>query len=238
MHTATTHFDHVDRLDWASLGAQLDMEGYCLIPGALSAAQARELARLARPGGMLRAAPLPDGVPGSGTQYGFGDDLPAPLAAWRDALYPALAVIANRWQQRLGLADRFPPTFAAFHQRNRQAGQHRPQSHLSRLGTDDYLALHQRVDGTQVFPLQVVGLLSAPGQDFQGGEFVMTEQRPRMQSRPMVLPLRLGDLAIIGTAERPFRGASGDYRVNLRHAISRVRAGERIGLELSFHDAP
>jgi hypothetical protein len=109
-----------------------------------------------------------------------------------------------------------------------------PQSHLNRLRVDDYLALHQRHDGEHVFPLQIVGLLTEPGSDFQGGEFVMTEQRPRMQSRPMVLPLKLGDAAIISTAQRPFKGTKGFYRVNLKHAISRVRGGERIGVELSM----
>ena len=113
----------------------------------------------------------------------------------------------------------------------------RALSHLSRLCVGDYVALHQRNDGDQVFPLQVVALLSEPGTDFEGGEFVMTEQRPRMQSRPMVLPLGLGDAAIITTSLRPFKGAKGHYRVNLKHAISRVRKGRRIGMALTFHDA-
>ena len=124
-----------------------------------------------------------------------------------------------------------------FLHRNREAGQVRPQSHLSRLGVDDYVALHQRSDGEFVFPFQVVALLSEPGTDFRGGEFVMTELRPRMQSRPMVLPLKLGDAAIISTSVRPCRGANGYHRANLKHAISRVHRGERVGVELSFHDA-
>ena len=175
---------------------------------------------------------------GRGELLYLGARLPAPLAQWRTALYRRLAVIANRWNEDLGVEDRFPAQLEDFLQRNRSAGQMRAQSHLSRLGAEDHVALHQCNDGAQVFPLQIVAVLSEPGADFQGGEFVMTEQRPRMQSRPMVLPLRLGDLAVIATAERPFKGAKGYYRVNLKHAVSRVRQGERIGLELSLHDAP
>jgi uncharacterized protein len=132
---------------------------------------------------------------------------------------------------------RYPPTLAEFIERNRQAGQRRGQSHLSRLGVDDHVLLHQRNEGEQVFPLQLVALLSEPGADFEGGEFVTTEQRPRLQTRPTVLPLQWGDAALIATDERPVQGSRGPYRVKLRHAIGRVRRGERIGLELSFHDA-
>ena len=138
----------------------------------------------------------------------------------------------------MGVDHRYPAELEDFLRRNQKAGQTRAQSHMSRLGVEDHVSLHQRNDGEQVFPMQIVAVLSEPGAEFQGGEFVMTEQRPRMQSRPSVLPLKLGDAAIIATAERPFKGTKGYYRVNLKHAISRVRKGERIGLELSFHDAP
>ena len=164
--------------------------------------------------------------------------MPAPLDAWRTAFYGHLAAIANRWNDTLGMDDRYPATLGDFLRRNRKAGQTRGQSYLSRLGVEDHVPLHQRNAGEEVFPLQLVALLSEPGTDFQGGEFVMTEQRPRTQSRPMVLPLGLGDAALIATAQRPFKGSKGHYRVNLKHAIGRVRQGERIGLELSFHDAP
>ena len=135
------------------------------------------------------------------------------------------------------MSECYPDTLDAFLVQNRQARQVRPQSSLSRLREGDYQPLHQRSDGRRVFPLQLAALLSEPDKDFSGGEFVMTEQRPRMQSRPIVLPLRKGDLAIITVAQRPHKGTKGYYRVNLRHAISRVRSGERIGLDLVLHDA-
>src|SRR5690606_33721505 len=158
--------------------------------------------------------------------------------AWRTVFYRHLAPIANRWQESLGADYRYPDRLEAFLQRNREAGQAQPLSRLDRLVQGDYLALHQCTDGAHVFPLQLVLLLSEPGEAFTGGEFVMTEQRPRMQSRPMVVPLGIGDAAVIATAGRPVRGGRTCYRVNLRHAISRVHHGERIGVELSFHDSP
>ena len=227
----------LDRLDWADIGAQLDAEGFCLLPGLLGADAARSLARQATASALHRAA-LEASDLGRGELFYFGANTPALLEAWRTALYRRLVAVANRWNETLGAAHRYPAGLEEFLWHNRQAGQTRAQSHLSRLGAEGHMALHQRSDGDQVFPLQVVALLSEPGVHFQGGEFVMTEQRPRMQSRPMVLPLQLGDAAIIATAQRPFKGSNGYYRVNTKHAISRVRQGERIGLELSFHDAP
>lgn len=226
----------IDSLDWAGIGAQLDVEGYALLPGLLDAAQAGSLAQRMQKVGNTALRHAAD-LGGADLLY-LDADLPAPLDAWRTALYGHLAVIANRWNKTLGIGDRYPATLENYLRRNQKAGQTREQSHLSRLGMGDHIPLHQRNDGEQVFPLQIVALLSKPGTDFQGGEFVMTEQRPRMQSRPLVLPLQLGDVAIIATAERPFKGAKGHYRVNLKHAISRVRKGVRIGLELSFHGAP
>lgn len=227
----------IDGLDWQGIAEQLDAEGYALLPGLIASDRAQDLARQADVLGPLRRVPLTAGDMGRGELFYFDEALPEPWRAGREAFYRGLAAIANRWRERMDSGYRFPAELEDFLQRNRQAGQLRPQSHLNRLGAQDYLALHQRSDGEHVFPLQVVALLSEPGKDFQGGEFVMTEQRPRMQSRPMVLPLKLGDAAIIGTAERPFEGSSGYYRVNLKHAVSRVRQGERIGMELSFHHA-
>jgi hypothetical protein len=175
---------------------------------------------------------------GHGELLTFGADMPESLAQWRTALYRRLAVVANHWNQTLGIEHRYPAELENFLRLNRKAGQTRAQSHMTRLRIEDHMTLHQCNDGEQVFPFQIVAVLSEPGTEFQGGEFVMTEQRPRMQSRPMVLPLELGDMAVIATAQRPAKGANGYYRVNLKHAISRVREGERIGLELSFHDAP
>ncbi|MGE8046837.1 2OG-Fe(II) oxygenase [Pseudomonas monteilii] len=227
----------LDRLDWAGIGVQLDAEGYAVLPGLLGAGEVRSLAQQATSSGVSREF-LEPGALGRGELLYFGAGVPAMLEQWRTALYRRLVVIANRWNEPLGVDYRYPAELGDFLQRNHKAGQTRGQSHLCRLGMEDYVSLHQRNDGEHVFPLQVVALLSEPGADFQGGEFVMTEQRPRMQSRPLVVPLKLGDAAIIATAGRPFKGAKGYYRVNLKHAISRVRQGERIGLELSFHDAP
>ncbi|WP_035880821.1 2OG-Fe(II) oxygenase [Cupriavidus metallidurans] len=233
-----TAFDAtLDRLNWVDIGLQLDAEGYAVLPGLLDANAACDLARLTSASGAERVALASSGL-GRGELLVFGSDLPAPLEQWRTALYRRLVIVANRWNETLGVDHRYPAELEDFSRRNRKTGQTRGQSHLSRLGVDDHVLLHQRNEGEQVFPMQVVAVLSEPGVDFQGGEFVMTEQRPRMQSRPAVLPLRIGDAAVIATAERPFKGTKGYYRVNLKHAISRVRKGERIGLELSFHDAP
>lgn len=226
----------LDRLNWADIGMQLDAEGYAVLPGLLGADVARSLAQQATASGAHRVT-LESGDLGRGELFYFGAGMPAPLEQWRTALYRRLVAIANRWNEILGVAHRYPAELEDFLQHNQKTGQTRAQSHLSRLGLEDHVSLHQRNDGEQVFPMQIVAVLSEPGTDFQGGEFVMTERRPRMQSRPMVLPLELGDAAIITTAERPFKGTEGYYRVNLKHAISRVRKGERIGLELSFHHA-
>lgn len=226
----------LDRLNWTDIGLQLDAEGYAVLPGLLGADVARGVARQATASGTRRVT-LESGDLGRGELFYFGAGMPAPLEQWRTAFYHCLVAIANRWNETLGVAHRYPAELEDFLRRNQKAGQTRAQSHLSRLGVEDHVALHQRNDGEQVFPLQIVAVLSEPGADFQGGEFVMAEQRPRMQSRPTVLPLKLGDMAVITTAERPFKGTKGYYRVNLKHAVSRVRQGERIGLELLFHDA-
>lgn len=233
----TSHHVTIDGLDWVDIGAQLDAEGFCLLPGLLGADEAGTLARRIPAKQVGEGGPLHAADQGSAEVLYLGADLPAPLDGWRTAFYGHLAMIANRWNETLGIDDRYPAKLDDFLRCNQKAGQTRGQSYLSRLGTGDHVPLHQRKDGEQVFPMQIVALLSRPGADFQGGEFVMTEQRPRMQSRPMVLPLKLGDAAIITTAERPFRGTKGHYRVNIKHAISRVRKGERAGLELSFHEA-
>jgi hypothetical protein len=228
----------IERLDWARIAAQLDLEGHALLPGLLNPGSVRNLVRRIASPPALRCVSLASSGLGSGELFYFDEPLPAPLTDWRTGFYHHLAPLANLWNERLNTGYRYPATLDEFLRRNRQAGQGRIPSHLNRLGEADYLALHQRNEGRHVFPLQVVALLAAPGRDFEGGEFVLTEQRPRMQSRPMVLPLKRGDAAIIGTAQRPFKGGRGYYRVNLRHAISRVRGGSRIGLELSFHDTP
>lgn len=229
----------IDHLNWTDIAKQLDIEGYALLPGLLDWEQAQKLAGLVNVDTpALRRVSLASSDLGRGGLFYLGEQLPAPLQAWRTGFYRHLATIANRWKETMNDAYRYPAELDAFLQRNRKAGQAGTLSHLSRLNVADYLALHQRSEGEHVFPLQIVALLTEPGPDFEGGEFVMTEQRPRMQSRPMVLPLKFGDAAIISTAQRPFKGSKGHYRVNLKHAISRVRHGTRVGLELSFHDAP
>jgi hypothetical protein len=227
----------IARLDWAGIAAQLDTEGYAVLPGLLGGEAARDLAHQTDTVSGAERVPLASSDLGRGELIYFGAGLPALLDGLRTAFYRHLAVIANRWSEILNCSNRYPTDLGEFLRRNRKAGQVRALSHVNRLGMEDYVALHQRNGDEQVFPLQVVALLSAPGTDFLGGEFVMTEQRPRMQSRPMVLPLKLGDAAIITTSERPFKGTKGYYRVNLKHAISRVRRGQRIGIELAFHDA-
>ena len=224
--------------DWCAVRQQLDAEGHALLPALFDAAQTQCCVRLAEEGMGLQRVALASEALGRGDLLYFGTDLPAPLSAWRATLYRRLVPIADAWNERLGIDHRYPAALDRFTEHNHRAGQRRAQSHLVRLREHDYLALHQRNSGEQVFPLQVVALLSVPGQDFTGGEFVMTEQRPRMQSRPIVLSMKCGDVAIIATGHRPVVGASGHYRVNLKHAISRVRGGERLGLALSFHDAP
>jgi hypothetical protein len=228
----------IDGLDWTGIAAQLSAEGYALVPGLLGPDAARRLARETPTTEAGHRLPQASNGPWrGGLHYSFDACLSPPWGVWRTAFYCHLATIANRWNEILGISDRYPAELDDFLQRNRQAGQFQPQSHVSRLGVEDYVALHQRSDGEYVFPFQVVALLSEPGTDFRGGEFVMTEQRPRTQSRPIVLPLKLGDAAIISTSVRPFQGTKGYYRVNLKHAVSRVHRGERVGVELSFHNA-
>ena len=223
----------LERWDWQAITSQLDSEGYALLPGLLASMRS-----LTQNAATQRQESLASEVLGRGQLCYYDADLPAPLDALRQALYPHLAGIANRWNERLRTAERYPLNWQAFLKQNQVAQQTQALSHWSQLGEGDYLALHQRANGALVFPLQLVGLLSRPGQDFHGGEFVMTEQRPRMQSRPMVLPLQCTDAALICTAQRPVHGSNGEYRVNTKHAISRVRSGIRIGLELSFHHGP
>ncbi len=178
-------------------------------------------------------------------QHGFGRGeykylsypLPPRLAELRAALYPPLAEIANGWNEALKSGTRFPPTHAGFLKRCHEAGQTRPTPLLLRYGEGDYNCLHQDLYGEHVFPLQVVFLLSRPDADFTGGEFVLTEQRPRMQSRAEVVPLAQGDAVIFAVNERPVRGTKGYYRVKMRHAVSTLRHGSRFTLGIIFHDA-
>ena len=163
--------------------------------------------------------------------------LPEIVAGLRTALYPGLSGIANRWNETLGIDLRYPADHAAFLERCHRAGQTKPTPLVLQYGAGDYNCLHQDLYGEHVFPLQITILLSVPGQDFTGGEFVLTEQRPRMQSRAEIVPLGQGDAVIFPVRHRPVQGTRGPYRVNLRHGVSRVRAGHRHTLGIIFHDA-
>lgn len=174
---------------------------------------------------------------GRGEYQYYAYPLPAELARWREALYAVLAPIANVWHERLGAAARFPASHAGFIARCHAAGQTRPTPLLLRYERGDHNCLHQDLYGEHVFPLQAVMLLSRPGVEFEGGELVLTEQRPRMQSRVTVLPLDQGDLVVFAVNHRPVRGTRGDYRVVMRHGVSTLRAGERFTLGIPMHDA-
>jgi hypothetical protein len=174
---------------------------------------------------------------GKGEYKYFSYPLPRLVAELRTALYPPLAKIANDWMEKIKSDLRYPATHAAFLKRCHDACQTRPTPLLLRYGEGDYNCLHQDLYGEHVFPLQVVFLLSEPDRDFEGGEFVLTEQRPRMQSRAEVVPLRQGDAAVFAVNERPVQGSKGIYRVKIRHGVSRLRLGHRHTLGIIFHDA-
>ncbi|HEX5683212.1 MAG TPA: 2OG-Fe(II) oxygenase [Ideonella sp.] len=231
--------DRIEAIDPHDLAAQLDAHGWARIEGLLARTECEALARLypsSEPVFRSRVVMGRHGF-GRGEYKYFAYPLPELIATMREAFYAKLAPIANRWHEALGLTERFPPGHEAFIARCHAAGQRRPTPLLLQYGSDDYNCLHQDLYGDLVFPLQVVLLLSRPGVDFEGGEFVMTEQRPRMQSRPMVLPLRQGDAAVIAVSQRPVQGTRGVYRVNLRHGVSALRTGHRHTAGLVFHDA-
>lgn len=227
-----------EALDLPAITTRLDADGHVVLPGLLSPDGVDRLREQVIGAAAARESP-PCGHDDDGARPApWHVDLPASLAGWTAGMYRRLVALADRWNTRMGLDDRFPATLDAFREAGRRAGQTRPLSRLHILETSQRVALHRQDEGTHVFPLQLIALLSRPGAEFTGGEVVVTEQRPRMQSRPSVLPLGIGDVAIIATGIRPCRGSRGDYRVIHRHAISRVRDGRRIGLVISFHDAP
>jgi uncharacterized protein len=174
---------------------------------------------------------------GRGEYKYFDYPLPAVIAALREAVYPPLAEIANRWNEAMNIATRFPRAHGAYLAECHAAGQTRPTPLLLQYGEGDYNCLHQDIYGEHVFPLQIAFLLSRPGDDFTGGEFVLTEQRPRMQSRAEVVPLEQGGGVIFPVHHRPVRGARGVYRVTMRHGVSRLRSGRRHTAGIIFHDA-
>ena len=228
----------VAAIDWERVRADLDAAGFAVLPGLLADAECDALAAAYGPGEMFRSHVVM-------ARHGFGRGeyryysypLPPLVQGLRSAFYPRLAPIANRWNERMGLATRYTDDHAAWLDQCHAAGQTRPTPLLLQYGEGDYNCLHQDLYGDLAFPLQLAVLLSAPGADFTGGEFVMTEQRPRMQTRVEVVPLGKGDGVVFAVNERPSKGVRGDYRVKLRHGVSRLRSGHRHTLGIIFHDA-
>jgi hypothetical protein len=224
--------------DWAAINAAADADGFAIMTGLLDAEACAAIARFYPEGNRFRShINMARHGFGRGEYKYFAYPLPDAVAALRTALYPPLASIANRWNETLGEESRFPPRHADFLKRCHDAGQTRPTPLLLKYVVGDHNCLHQDLYGEHVFPLQVTLLLSEPGEHFVGGEFVLTEQRPRMQSRASVVPLRRGDAVVFAVHHRPVRGARGSYRVNLRHGVSTVRSGNRYTLGIIFHDA-
>jgi uncharacterized protein len=230
--------ERIASLDWSSVADALDAHG-CAVTGPVLAPD--DCASLAS--AYDQDAPFRSRIVmarhgfGRGEYKYFAYPLPDLVAALRAALYPPLAAIANRWNEQMGIATRYPDAHDAFLRRCHKAGQTKPTPLLLQYGAGDYNCLHQDLYGEHVFPLQVAFLLSAPGAAFTGGEFVLTEQRPRMQSRAEVVPLRQGEGVIFPVHHRPVRGTRGTYRVNMRHGVSRLHTGHRHTLGVIFHDA-
>ena len=225
-------------IDWDDVGAQLDDAGCAVMPGLLDARHcARFIAAYDEPQRFRSRVVMERHGFGRGEYQYFGYPLPEPLSALRATLYPPLARIANRWQAALGLDARFPGEHADFLAQCHAAGQLRPTPLLLRYRAGDYNCLHQDLYGEHVFPLQVAILLARPGHDFTGGELVLTEQRPRMQSRVEVVTLGQGDGVVFAVNQRPVNGTRGAYRVSMRHGVSRLRSGTRHTLGIIFHDA-
>ena len=230
--------ERVAALDWRRIAQDLDDSGNALIPQLLDASDCRAVASWYGEDARFRSrVVMASHGFGRGEYKYFSYPLPQLVDSLRAALYPQLAPIANRWNETLRVALRYPPTLTRFLAACHEAGQTRPTPLLLQYGVGDYNCLHQDLYGEWVFPLQVTILLSQPGEDFTGGEFVLTEQRPRMQSRPEVVPLRRGDAVIFAVHHRPVSGTRGVYRVNLRHGVSRLRSGHRHTLGVIFHDA-
>lgn len=228
----------LDMLDWPQILAALDAQGHALLAGLLDPTSCRAMAAL-----YPQEAPFRSRVVMARHGFGRGEykyfryPLPPLVEQLRTVTYPRLVPLANRWNAAMGIDVRYPDSHAEFLARCHAAGQRRPTPLLLQYGAGDYNCLHQDLYGEHVFPLQLAILLSAPGPDFSGGEFVLTEQRPRMQSRPEVVPLRQGDAVIFAVHHRPVQGSRGTYRVNLRHGVSRLHGGQRHTLGIIFHDA-
>jgi uncharacterized protein len=218
----------VAAVDWSRVAHDLDARGSAMLEGLLSPEECQAVSALYPVEAIFRSRVVMarHGF-GRGEYQYFSYPLPDIIAGLRTALYPQLAPVANRWNEAMGIEVRYPDEHAQFIARCHQAGQRKPTPLLLQYGAGDYNCLHQDLYGEHVFPLQVAILLSQPGRDFTGGEFVMTEQRPRMQSRAEVVPLKQGDAVVFAVHHRPVQGSRGWYRVNLRHGVSRIRSGHR-----------
>jgi len=238
MTTDTGLGARIEALPWDAIGAGLDEHGFATTGPILHAGECEELAALYSSSERFRSRVVMQrhGY-GRGEYQYFGYPLPSMVEALRRAVYPHLAPIANRWQDALGRGASFPGELDGYLERCHAAGQTRPTPLLLKYGPDDYNHLHQDLYGEHVFPFQLTILLSEPGREFAGGEFVLVEQRPRMQSRAEVVPLARGEAVIFAVNHRPARGTRGFFRVNLRHGVSRVRSGQRFTLGVIFHDA-
>jgi uncharacterized protein len=228
----------VDAIDWAQATSELDAQGCAVLKGLLTPDECAELAAMYPDDGHFRSRIVMGrhGF-GRGEYKYFSYPLPDLIAELRPVLYQRLTGIANRWNESMGIDIRYPASHAAFLKRCHEAGQTRPTPLLLQYEAGDFNCLHQDLYGEHVFPLQVAILLSKPGRDFAGGEFVLTEQRPRMQSRAEVVPLGQGDAVAFAVHHRPVQGTRGTYRVNMRHGVSRLRSGHRHTVGVIFHDA-
>ena len=225
-------------ISWERVSGDLEAEGNAIIERVLQAKECDEIRGLYQDERVFRSQVVMErhGF-GRGEYRYFSYPLPDLISDLRTSLYPHLVPIANRWNEAMGIDARYPATHAEYIERCHRAGQDKPTPLLLKYGADDYNCLHQDLYGEHIFPLQLAILLSEPDRDFTGGEFVMTEQRPRMQSRPMVVPLRKGDGVVFAVHHRPVQGKKSVYRVNLRHGVSRLRSGNRYTLGIIFHDA-
>lgn len=230
--------DRINDYDWTQLSDELSSYGCAVIGRLLSAGECRQIAELYPQESHFRShVHMARHGFGKGEYRYFKYPLPELIGDLRTALYPRLAIVANDWNARMGIDQRYPAKHAAFLKQCHDAGQTRPTPLLLQYVPGDFNCLHQDLYGDLAFPLQVAILLSEPGEDFTGGEFVLTEQRPRMQSRAEVVPLRQGDAVAFAVHDRPVQGTKGTYRVNLRHGVSRLRSGMRHTLGIIFHDA-
>ena len=230
--------ERIQTVDWQRAAQELDVQGNAVLEGLLAASECQDLSALYEKDDLFRSRVIM-------ARHGFGRGeykyfeypLPPLVTELRAALYPKLAPVANRWNAAMGIGVRYPEDHAEFLQRCHDAGQAKPTPLLLKYEKGDYNCLHQDLYGEHVFPIQVAFVLSQAGRDFTGGEFILTEQRPRMQSRPEVVSLQQGDAVAFAVYHRPVAGTRGTYRVNMRHGVSRLRSGRRYTLGIIFHDA-